>query len=1250
MHLSLVTETPWIALPEFITPPTTPTDIYFGVVTDGMAPGGYGGDILVIGYDTTGMPDVDSVWVQVSLTVTDTGAILQVSPESFSYTGGWHYDTLFVWEAGGDTIPFTVYDYGVPWLTIDPAPNPDSMWYTPAAVTFYVHEDTLPAGYYYDTIFVYSPEAANFIDVPVQFTVPGNMPYVLLADPYMVQIYANMDGYQTPASVLILDHLDREVPFEFSILHGNAGVTVEPPYITPTEFSVHANITGPGLFTDSLIITPTSDSTSFDTLFVPIQVFVYPGGHLAEVITHPTEFNDTLEMGGISIENLGIEEVWYQQVPFHVSWLAPWMVVDPLGMQPYFTPLELSVVLSADSLAPGTYHDTIWVWPDTDGVSFEPAYVPVTLTVTGITFDVRTSPDWFDFTLLPGDSAIGAAFLVYETHGVELAYGTKVSNESEWLRLWPSVATAVIPTMPDSVYFDVVADGLEPGWYHDTIVVYDVDSSGWDSVYVPVSLTVDTTSQYTIDTEPSIFAWHLAPGDSLVDELVVFEQGGASIGFWVWNASNWLTLDTSEITPLMTPETIPVIVDAGTLPNGVYYDTIRVESPDAQNSTGLIAILTVGDTTAIEVVAEPDHFTFELSGADSAYGWITVYEAHGQSTSFYYATILGSEWLKIHYPVITVLPTTPDTVLFEVISTGLASGVYSDTIVIFDPLDDGQYWPDVKVPVVLFVDSGGIEIYVDTYPDYLNLAGPVGVGAWDSLMVFEVHGLSVPFRAINHEPWLRVEPPPPFMPPTPATLWVFADSIYEPGTYYDTILILPVDTPIGPWFPPVTVPVTYTVGSGIGGDSLFTTSGVALAGELAYQWVSCHLTQEVRGATVPLKIPDGVEVLDVHFDSLITEGWDYTIVDVKQDSGFVVVALANSWDAVLPPGYTTLFRISFIASADIPCNDGFSVRWDTTLSDDPSRQLKFADINHATFVPGFDYWRDSMLVIGAGGGDCDGEPGVDIGDLTFMIAYMFLGGPMSHSPNAFDVNADCIGPDIGDLTYLISYLYLFGGPPHCGCIYRGPDAATRTAAGIQARIWFEDGATMVELVTDRTLRGIQVELEGSGAHSATNLADDGFDLLQGSFDAVSRVALVDLDGGAMIDAGSHQILTFDGPVTIESIIVSDEDHEVLAASVSLENGTLVPVEFSLEQNYPNPFNPETEMIYSLPEAAHVTLVVYNVMGQKVATLVDEFQEAGEHHVTWNSQSDADESVASGVYLYRIDAGEHSATKKMMLLK
>ena len=89
----------------------------------------------------------------------------------------------------------------------------------------------------------------------------------------------------------------------------------------------------------------------------------------------------------------------------------------------------------------------------------------------------------------------------------------------------------------------------------------------------------------------------------------------------------------------------------------------------------------------------------------------------------------------------------------------------------------------------------------------------------------------------------------------------------------------------------------------------------------------------------------------------------------------------------------------------------------------------------------------------------------------------------------------------------------------------------------------------------------------------------------------------------------------------------------------------IPTSFSLAQNFPNPFNPSTTIQYSLPQSGSVSLKIYNLLGEEVKTLADEYQVAGKHSVHFNASS-----LASGIYLYRIQAGAFEQTKKMILLK
>jgi hypothetical protein len=100
-----------------------------------------------------------------------------------------------------------------------------------------------------------------------------------------------------------------------------------------------------------------------------------------------------------------------------------------------------------------------------------------------------------------------------------------------------------------------------------------------------------------------------------------------------------------------------------------------------------------------------------------------------------------------------------------------------------------------------------------------------------------------------------------------------------------------------------------------------------------------------------------------------------------------------------------------------------------------------------------------------------------------------------------------------------------------------------------------------------------------------------------------------------------------------------------------------PFSFDLGQNYPNPFNPSTAIPFrtgSLEQGAgrpvHTTLTIYNILGKKVKTLVDDKREPGNYQVIWDGKDEVGKEVASGIYFYRLKVGENSISKRMVLLR
>ena len=115
---------------------------------------------------------------------------------------------------------------------------------------------------------------------------------------------------------------------------------------------------------------------------------------------------------------------------------------------------------------------------------------------------------------------------------------------------------------------------------------------------------------------------------------------------------------------------------------------------------------------------------------------------------------------------------------------------------------------------------------------------------------------------------------------------------------------------------------------------------------------------------------------------------------------------------------------------------------------------------------------------------------------------------------------------------------------------------------------------------------------------------------------------------------------------VHTIITAKFDEVLNIADKDLN----LPNDFVLEQNYPNPFNPSTTFRYYLKEKGSVKLAIYDLLGQKIKVLVDEHQDQGMKDISWDGRDLRGNPVASGIYIYRLEAGHFVQSRKMILLK
>jgi hypothetical protein len=135
-----------------------------------------------------------------------------------------------------------------------------------------------------------------------------------------------------------------------------------------------------------------------------------------------------------------------------------------------------------------------------------------------------------------------------------------------------------------------------------------------------------------------------------------------------------------------------------------------------------------------------------------------------------------------------------------------------------------------------------------------------------------------------------------------------------------------------------------------------------------------------------------------------------------------------------------------------------------------------------------------------------------------------------------------------------------------------------------------------------------------------------------------------ISGGNFVDTHSTaEYLRRRNDILSQLLSMSSQDEDI-------QEEIPPPIEKLSAQNFPNPFNPETTIAFSLPRSENVRIEIFNLRGQRVRVLLNDQMERGHHSVLWNGTDSNGDSVGSGIYFYRVQAGSESVTRRMLLLK
>jgi len=263
--------------------------------------------------------------------------------------------------------------------------------------------------------------------------------------------------------------------------------------------------------------------------------------------------------------------------------------------------------------------------------------------------------------------------------------------------------------------------------------------------------------------------------------------------------------------------------------------------------------------------------------------------------------------------------------------------------------------------------------------------------------------------------------------------------------------------------------------------------------------------------------------------------------------------------------------------------------------------------------------------------------GFELGDGVLLTNHMIdpIGFPFTlRQMVASDVNGDGYQATVADLIYMIN-------------VINGSIDGKVMPVDVVATISMpEDASGLVDVMvtSEASVGGALVAINHEGVELGVPTAN-GNELNYSDKDGVMTVVVYNPDANYFA-SGSNVLFTVpvgEGEISFGDVQISNDRGALMDARTEIS--VPIPTEFTVSQNFPNPFNARTKINFALPEAADVNIAIYNIAGQLVENMDLGYTPAGHQTVNWNASN-----VASGVYFYKVSAGENSKTLKMTLLK